>query len=285
MILGPRALIWSLPVALVATGGCLATRSDIEKLQVSVATMQATLRTEQVRSDSSNRVFVESVARQLSLQFSREFGVVSDSLRRIASAVQRLQGDMTLSMHDLRVQIATVQEGVGQSQKRIQDLRTSVEATAAAPPVVPPRVAEPLVPAGVPAGATSANAPPAAQLFVAAIDQLRRGATAAAREGLSTLITEYPTHEKAAEAQMLIADAYAQEGNRIAADSVYALVINKYAGPPEVISRSIYKRAMALKEVGQTTESLKLFQTIVDKYPRADVHDLAVEMIRTLKKP
>jgi TolA-binding protein len=120
---------------------------------------------------------------------------------------------------------------------------------------------------------------------VAAIDQLRRGATAAAREGLSTLITEYPTHEKAAEAQMLIADAYAQEGNRIAADSVYALVINKYAGPPEVISRSIYKRAMALKEVGQTTESLKLFQTIVDKYPRADVHDLAVEMIRTLKKP
>jgi tol-pal system protein YbgF len=186
-------------------------------------------------------------------------------------------------MHDLRTQFTTLQEGIGQSQKRIQDLGNKVEAATAPPSAPVPRVVDPAPGAPAPGGST-AGAPPAAQLFDMARQNLRRGATGAARDGFDTFLKEYPAHERAGEAQMWIADAYAQEGNRAAADSVYALVVTKYS-TPDVVSRSLYKRAMALKEVGQAADASKLFQMIVDKYPRADERDLAVEMLRTLKKP
>ena len=270
-----------LPVAVVATGGCLATKGDIEKLQLSIRTFQDTVRLQQARSDAEYRTLVRGLGQQLAQQFAKDLGVVSDSLRQVSSAVQRLQGDVSLSMHDLRTQFTTLQEGIGQSQKRIQDLGNKVEAVTAAPPA--PRVVDPASGAPAPGGST-VGAPPAAQLFDMARQNLRRGATGAARDGFDTFLKAYPEHERAGEAQMWIADAYAQEGNRAAADSVYALVVTKYS-TPDVVSRSLYKRAMALKEVGQAAEASKLFQVIVDKYPRADERDLAVEMLRTLKKP
>ena len=81
-----------------------------------------------------------------------------------------------------------------------------------------------------------------------------------------------------------IADAFAQEGNRAAADSVYALVVTKYKGDA-VVSRSLWKRAMMLKEAQQVDSARVLFKQIVDRYPRSDVGPLADEMLRTLRKP
>jgi len=273
-----------LPVAVLATGGCLATKGDVDKLQLSIRTMQDSVRVQRARSDSLNRMLVRDVAQQLPRQFSRDFGVASDSIRQLSAALQRLQGDVTLSMHDLQGQLAAMQEGIGQSQRRIQDLKTSVEATAAAPVVPAPRTADSGSAATRAPAVSGTGAPPAAQLFELARQQLRSGATGAARDGFQTFLQEYPNHERASEAQMWIADAYAQEGNRSAADSVYALVVARYT-TPEWVSRSLYKRAMFLKEAQQLPQARALFQQIVDKYPRSDVAPLAEEMLRTLKKP
>ena len=64
-----------LPVALVATGGCLATSSDIEKLQLSMKVMQDSLHAQQVRSDSATReltrALVHDATQQLGQQFAR----------------------------------------------------------------------------------------------------------------------------------------------------------------------------------------------------------------------
>lgn len=266
-----------LPVALVATGGCLATRSDIEKLQMNVAAMQELVRTEQARSDSITRTVVRAMTQQLAQQFAREFAVVSDSVRGVSSALQRLQGDVTLSMHGLRRDMVAVQEGIGLSQQRIQDLRTTVEATAAAPPQA--------APAGVAApAAAGASAPAAATLWSMARGQLISGATGSARNGFQLLVTEYPTHERAAESQMYIAETYYQERNRTAADSVYALVVKKYPGT-EPASRSLWKRANLAIEVGDKDRARTLLQEIMDKYARSNEYELAADLLRTLKQP
>lgn len=273
MSLRRRLLAWTLPVALVATGGCLATSGDVEKIQLALKALQDSTRVRQARSDSLTRTLVREMGDQLARQFARDFGQVSDSIRQVAGAVQRLQGDVALSVHDLRTQLVTLQEAVGQSQRRLQDLRSTVEANVAAP-------------VAAPAGAKPADAaaPPATQLFDMARAQLRSGATGAARDGFQNFLGQYPADERAGDAQMLIADAFAQEGNRAAADSVYALVVTKYKGDA-VVSRSLWKRAMMLKEAQQVDSARALFRQIVDRYPRSDVGPLADEMLRALRKP
>ena len=76
-----RACAVLLPVALLATGGCLATQGDIEKLQLSMKVMQDSMRVRVARSDSMHVAVVRSAVLQLSQQFSRDVAVVSDSLR------------------------------------------------------------------------------------------------------------------------------------------------------------------------------------------------------------
>ena len=241
--------------------------------------MQESVRAEQVRSDSITRALLRSVSQQLGQQFDREFAAMSDSVRGVTAGLQRLQGDVTLSMAELRRDMVAVQEGIGMSQRRIQELRTTVEATAVAPPAPPP------VATGDSAGRPQAsNAPPAATLFTLARQQLTTGATGAARNGFQTLVTEYPAHERAPESQMYIAETYYQERNRPAADSVYALVVQKYPGT-EAASRSLWKRANLAVEASDKERATTLFQELVDKYPRSNEYELAVEMLRTLKQP
>lgn len=279
-----------LPVAMLAAGGCLATRSDVEKLQLSVNAKLDSARVQQARADSMNRALLRDVTQQLGQQFARAFAAVSDSLRQVAAAVsriERVQGDMTLTMHDFRTQLVAVQEGVGLSQRRIADLRTSVEAVAAAPIVQAP-AASSGTPAGgrgaAPSGGT-ATAPPAAVLWESGNASLTKGATGAARESFQALVTNYPSYERTPEAQMYIADAFAQEGNRPAADSVYALVVATYPTATEVAARSLFKRAKLAVEAGSPDRARALYQDIITKYPRSTLRELADVELKSLRQP
>lgn len=291
MIAIPRLRVVLLPVALVAAGGCLATRSDVEQLQLGLSALQDSLRVQRAQaaqSDSATRSVVREMSQQLGETFMRRFAVLSDSVRNVSAALQRLNGNVTLAMHGLNEQMVAVQEGIGISQKRIADLGTKVEAL---PAVSPPSAGGPATGTKPPTGTTSGRgaaapaAPPPAQLWTLGRDALTKNATASARENFQTLVDNYPTYERVGEAQMYIADAYAQEGNRPAADSVYAFVVTKYAGTPQA-ARSLYKRAEFALDAGDPDRARSLFQEIVDKYPRSNEHDLAADRLKSpLKKP
>lgn len=279
-----------LPVAVLAAGGCLATRSDVEKLQLSVNAKFDTTRAQQARSDSINRALLREATQQLGQQFARSFAAVSDSVRQVASGVsriERVQGDMTLTMHDFRAQLVAVQEGIGVSQKRIADLRTSVEAAAATPVVPPPAGPPPAGTAGRGGAAPPAapTAPPAAVLWESGNASLTKGATGAARESFQTLVNNYPAYERTPEAQMYIADAYAQEGNKPAADSVYALVVTTYPNATEVAARSLFKRAKLAAEAGSPDRAKALYQQIIGQYPRSTLRELADVELKSLRQP
>lgn len=289
-----RRLRLGLPVALLATGGCLATRSDVEKLQLSVTAMQESMRAEQVRSDSTTRALLRAATQQLAQQFDRHFANVSDSVRAVSAGLQRLQGDVQLSMVELRRDMVVVQEGIGISQRRIQDLKATVEAIPVAP-ATQPAPAPGAAPGGAPGAAPGAaqagtaapppsGAPPAATLWSLARGQLISGATGSARNGFQTLVNEYPNHERAPDSQMFIAETYAAEGNRPAADSVYAMVVTMYPGTDSA-ARSIWKRANLAIEVSDKPRAIGLLQQIVDSYPRSDVYENAADLLRTLRQP
>jgi tol-pal system protein YbgF len=271
-----------LPVAVLATGGCLATRSDVEKLQLSVNAMRDTLRAQQDRSDAANRELIRSATEMLGQQFTRQFTALSDSVRQVSSSLQRVQGDLTLSMNGIRTQMVALEEGLGASQKRIADLRTTVEAAATPPVVTPP--APGAAPTGTAAQAPASGAPPAAVLWNTGYSAFIRRATASARDQFQLLVDNYPTHDRAPEAQFYIAVAYADEGNRTAADSVYGLVVTKYPNSDKAPS-ALWKRAKLAQDAGNAASTRALLQQIVDKYPRSDERSLAEDELKRLKQP
>ena len=127
-------------------------------------------------------------------------------------------------------------ELTGQSQRRLQELRSSLEQrnqemeTA----VPPPAGTAP----GAPGTTTGTAAPPAPagpgpnQLFQLSLDQLRRGSVGTARAGFQELLRQYPTADIAPDAQFYLAEALNAEGNTAAADTAYATVVARWPESP-----------------------------------------------------
>ncbi len=281
-----------LPAALVAVGGCFASRQDVQTLQADVLT----LRTEQARADSARKV-------QLA-QVSASLGFLSDTVRALSGRLVKWQGDVRGDLVTVEQELLQVQELTGQSQRRLQEIRAGIEArsgqvSSASPfatgPAAPPPPAADTGRSGMgqPGAATSsAPASPGAgptpgspgpnELFQLALDQLRRGSTGAARAGFQDLLRQYPNADVAADAQFYLAETYANEGNMAAADSGYQAVVAKYPSSPRA-STALYKHGVAMQAAGNVQAARAAFQDVVRLYPRSDESVLAKDRLRALK--
>lgn len=251
------------PLLGVVAAGCFASKGDVLLLQNQLNAMSQA----QSASAEAQRLQVDRAVAQIVAQIARN----NDSLRIVAARLAKLQGDVQNDHYEMGRQILQLQELSGQGQRRIQELRASLEERNAQA-------------GGVPAATDSAHAgaPGPAQLFQSSLDQLRRGATGVARNGFLDLLRLYPTTEDAPEAMVYIAETYAAERNQVAADSVYGLVIQRYPKSPKAATAS-YKRALSLKAAGQTAAARAAFDKIVKMYPQSDEAALAKEQLRTLR--
>ncbi len=261
------------PAVVLTAGACFATRGDVRVLQSDIATLQAAA-ARAARADTAQTVQLRQILSGLT--------AVSDSLRRTSAAIQRFQGDVSMSMHGVEQQLLTIQELTGQSRKQVDALRAQMEARAAEPPPAP--VPSPAVVPGTPGVAAPAGAPSPGpyQLMELGKQQLARGATSAARAAFSDLLAQYPASDLAPEAQYQVALAYASAGSAVEADSVFAIVAERYPAS-ERAPEAIYKRAIALKVAGQTRQARTLFQAVLDKYPKSEAATLSAAMLRDLK--
>jgi tol-pal system protein YbgF len=275
-----------LPLVALAAGGCFATRDDVRVLQSDIAVLRAYA----ARADSMQREQLRQVARQV--------GAVGDTLRAANAFLSRFQGDVSLQMHTFGQQLITIQELLGQSAKKMQDMRADLETrdaeraaaaaqmAAAAPPVTPPPAAP--TSAALPTAAKpviSTPAPPQPgpnQLFQLALQQLQGGRTSAARDGFTDFLEQYPTSDLAPEALLKIAQSYELDGKMATADSAYQLVTDKFPKSDQAPT-AIYKRAMIFRQAGQTRQARALFQYLIDKYPKSPLVELAQDFLKTLK--
>ena len=98
---------------------------------------------------------------------------------------------------------------------------------------------------------------------------------------MTDLLKRYPDSELAADAQFLIAEAYAAEGTTAAADSAYAAVVSKYADSPRAPT-ALYKRGVMAQTARRTTAARRLYNELIQKYPSSDEAELARERLRIL---
>ncbi|MEO7043555.1 MAG: tetratricopeptide repeat protein [Gemmatimonadaceae bacterium] len=247
MLIAPAAMLFA---------GCFATQKDVQVLQGDISLM----RSERLAADSAR-------SRQLDRAIA-SMHVANDSLAALSTRLTRFRADMTMSMSSVQQQLLQVQELTGQSQRRIQEVRASLEDRQAA---------------ATPPDSTGAPVTPGPNaLFQVAREQMMQGSNSAARQAFQDLIAKYPKADVAPDAAFYIAETYAAENNTAAADSVYAQVATQYAGSPRAAT-AMYKRAVFALNAGDNSKARDLFNQLIKKYPRSDEAALARDRVKTIK--
>jgi tol-pal system protein YbgF len=251
------------PFVALAVAGCVASKGDVALLQNDLRAM----RDASAQADAAQRAHIDQVLAQIAR--------TNDSVRMLSARLAKLQGDVQNDHYEMNRQILQIQELSGQSQRRLQELRASLEERtsqqqATAITVAPGDSARP------------AAGPGPAQLFQSSLEQLRRGSSSVARSGFEELLRTYPNSEDVPEAMVYIGETYARERNQVAADSVYALVIKQYPTSPKAAT-ALYKRALSMKAAGQTAAAKVALERIVRDFPRSDEAALAKEQLRNIR--
>lgn len=270
-------------VALLATGGCFATRNDVRIVQSDVAS----LRTELLRNDVQQ---AEALTRATKL-----IATLSDSLARLSTRTVSLQGDVRGEMRGIKEQLLQVQTLLGQSQATIARLRAELEARnnaiAAAPPALPPASSSGTTGGASGTGAAGGVTPPSdstargpgpAQLFQNGKDQLQRGSTSTARTIFQELLSNFPASDLAPDAQFFIGQSLLTEKNLAGADAAFGAVVAKYPESQRA-STALYKQGDIALQQGNKTNARKYFSDVVARYPKSLEASLAADRLLEIR--
>jgi len=250
-----------------AAAGCVS-KSDVQMVQGEVALLRA----ETLRRDSTRAAQLTEV-----IQMQQR---IMDSLTSSRRAVGQLKGDIASDLYNIQQQLVQLQELTGQSQQRLSELRTQLEARgaqietgapAAGPALAPVDSAQPA------AGAANASVD---QMYEASLAQLRRGSTSTARLGLRELLRTYPTSSRAPDALYFIGQSFAAE-NPDSAASYYQQVVDGYSTSARAPS-ALYNLGLLAERRKDTAKAKDAYQRVVAKYPQSDEAALARDRLKAL---
>ena len=254
--------------AALALGGC-AMKSDVTRVQNDVAV----LREENARQDSAR-------ARQLG-EIIRMQQQLFDSLATTRETIRTLRGDVANDLYGVQQQLVQLQELTGQSQRRLTELRTQLEARAE-------QLAASGAPgaAGAPARSDSGAAAPAAgnasadQMYEASLGQLRRGSASTARLGFRELLRSYPNSDKVPDALYFIGESFRTE-NADSAAAYYDMVARSYPQSPRAAA-ALYNLGLLNERAQKTAAARDAYQRVVQTYPKSDEAGLARDRLKAL---
>jgi len=251
-------------VAVLALGtgllaGCVS-KSDVQAVQGDVALLKA----EMARRDSARAAELGEVIR---LQQR-----LMDSLTVSRRAVGQLKGDLSTDLYNIQQQLVQLQELTGQSQQRLSELRTRLEARGAQIESAPGT--------GDTTRGDGASAASADQMYEASLAQLRRGSAATARLGLREMLRVYPTSERAPDALYFIGQSFTAENPDSAAE-YYGQVVEKHPGSPRAAS-ALYNLGLIAERRKDVTRAKEAYQRVTQKYPQSDEAALARDRLKAL---
>jgi tol-pal system protein YbgF len=245
--------------------GCVS-KSDVQMVQGEVSLLRA----ETQRRDSTRAAQLTEV-----IQLQQR---MMDSLNASRVALRQVKGDLSSDLYNIQQQLVQLQELTGQSQQRLSELRTQLEArgaqmeTSAAGPVPAPGDSARPEAAGASASAD--------QMYEASLAQLRRGSTSTARAGLRELLRTYPTSTRAPDALYFIGQSYSAE-NPDSAAAYYTQVVDKYGTSARAPS-ALYNLGLLAERRKDTAKAKDAYQRVVSKYPQSDEAALARDRLKAL---
>src|SRR5256714_8420485 len=200
----PSVVRSALLVSLGLTAGC-ALKGDVRKVELQVQALQADVaRSEAARAADEDTVLLAIKALQQALVTQQAYLV-------------QMRGDLRTDLLSVQQQLVSVQELTGQSQQRLTELRSRIEARGQQQD----NAVTPVGPSGNPAG------PGPDQMYDLSLQQYRRGSLATARLGFREFLRVFPTHERAPDALFYVGESFEQASPDSAA-AVYDQVVQTY---------------------------------------------------------
>lgn len=252
-------------------GGC-ATRGDVHRLEDAVLLMRA----ESARRDSASAAEVRAL-----VALTQRTG---DSVVAIRAQIAQIKGDLSGELYAIAQQLVQVQELTGQSQQRLTELRTQLEARGEqiAEPTPGAAVVIPPVSGGAPApgAADSAAGPSADQIYQASLQQLRRGSVNTARTGFRELLRRHPQSAHAADGLYFIGESFAAESPD-SAQRYYQQVVDKYASSPRAAT-ALYKLGLLAEQRRDVAGARTYYGRVIQSYSNSDEAALARDRLRSL---
>ncbi|HEU5171506.1 MAG TPA: tetratricopeptide repeat protein [Gemmatimonadales bacterium] len=253
-------------LVLAAAGAC-ASPSDVRRVQNEVALLRA----ESARQDSVRAARLAEIMRVQQR--------IMDSLESTRTALRSLRGETQQDLYNVERQLVQLQELTGQSQQRLTELRTRLEAREAQIAATPTTPA-PGDTTGGPAAPPSAPTASADQMYEASVAQLRRGSTATARSGLRRLLQTHPTSERVPDALYFMGQSFAAE-NQDSAAYYYNQVVQNHPQSPRAAA-ALYNLGLLAERRKDTAAARDAYQRVVQRYPRSDEAALARDRLRAL---
>jgi tol-pal system protein YbgF len=257
----------------VALGAC-ASKGDLQRIEDRMVMDRA----EASRQDSARAIQLrEVIVMQQRIMDSLTAG---DRAVRAAltAGLQGLKGDLAGDLYDIQQQLVQVQALTGQSQQRLTELRTQLEARSEQLNAGRPAARDSSVPAGT--LPTTANAPSADQAYEASLQQLRRGSIGTARMGFREFLRLYPSEPRVADATYFVGESFAAEAPDSAA-VFYAQVAQNYPTSARAAT-SLYKLGLLAERRKDAEAAKTYYQRVVKDYPKSDEAALARDRLKTI---
>ncbi|MFZ5622894.1 MAG: tetratricopeptide repeat protein [Gemmatimonadota bacterium] len=249
-----------LPLAAALAAAC-ATPGQVQRVETAVSA----LRSESARRDSlRSRQLADLIALERQIQ---------DSLAAVQRAFAAFRGQTDADLYSVRQQLVQLQELVGQSQRRLTELRTQLEARAEGMAIA---VATPEQ-----AGAgdqPGAGTPSAEQMYETSLAQLRRGSPGTARAGFRELLRAWPTSPLVPDATYFLAETFAVDAPDSAA-VLYAEVVEKYPASSRAPT-ALYKLGLLAERRQDSAAARQTYERVVQRYPSSDEAALAREKLK-----
>ena len=250
--------VWLIGAGLASVAGCV-TKGDVQQVQDDLALFKA----ETSRRDSARAAQLNEVIRVQQR--------IMDSLTTSRRAVGQLRGDLASDLYNIQQQLVQLQELTGQSQQRLSELRTQLEARGEQIASTAP---------GDTTRPGAASAASADQMYEASLAQLRRGSTSTARLGLREMLRVHPNSPRAGDAVYFIGQSFAAE-NPDSAAAYYDQVVQKYPTSSRAGS-ALYNLGLLAERRKETKKARDAYQRVVQKYPQSDEAALARDRLKAL---
>jgi len=259
---------------LVALGGC-ASKGDLRRVEEQLLLSRG----ENQRADSARAAELSQIL-GLQRRIMDSLNGVGNGLDGLERQLQGLRGDVSNDLISVQQQLVQIQALTGQSQQRLTELQTQLEARSEQLNTPAPIPADTAAIAPGASGPPPAGSPSAEQVYAASLQQLRRGSPATARMGFRELLRLYPTHERVPDATYFLGESFAAESPDSAA-VFYAKVAADFPRSLRAAS-AVYKLGLLAERKKDVAAARGYFTTVVRDYPRSDEAALARDRLKTL---
>lgn len=240
----------SVVIALGLGTGC-ALKGDVRKVELQVQALQANV----AKSDAARAAERDSILAAIR--------AVQQALAAQQAYLVQLRGDVRTELLGVQQQLVAVQELTGQSQQRLTELRTRIEA----------RTQQQIDPGtGAPVNPALAGSSPD-QMYDVSLQQYRRGSLSTARLGFREFLRVFPTHERAADALFYVGESFEQSAPD-SAGAVYDQLVRLHPNSARAPS-ALYKLGLLAEQRGDRAAARTLYTRVIAGYPRSPEADLA----------